>query len=129
MQNVRAARLFILHFAFYILHFSLRVRSKPDPRTARCKEMQLAVVVGTLVATQKHPRFDGSKLMLVQPVAPDDTPRGPMLLAVDTVGAGVREKVLIVLTEKPRPTPCSGGARPSMPPSSASSIAWTAIPS
>jgi ethanolamine utilization protein EutN len=62
--------------------------------------MQLALVVGTLVATQKHPRFEGSKLMLVQPVAPDDTPRGPMLLAVDTVGAGVREKVLIVLDGK-----------------------------
>jgi ethanolamine utilization protein EutN len=62
--------------------------------------MQLALVIGTLVATQKHPRFEGSKLMLVQPVAPDDTPRGPMLLAVDTVGAGVREKVLIVLDGK-----------------------------
>ena len=62
--------------------------------------MQLALVVGTLVATQKHRRFDGAKLLLVQPIAPDETPRGPMLLAVDTVGAGVREKVLIVLDGK-----------------------------
>ena len=28
---------------------------------------------------------------------PNDTPRGPELLAVDGVGAGVHEKVLIVL--------------------------------
>ena len=59
--------------------------------------MQLALVVGTIVATQKHRRFEGATLLLVQPITPDETPRGPMLLAVDTVGAGVREKVLIVL--------------------------------
>jgi len=62
--------------------------------------MQLALVVGTLVATQKHRKFDSSKLLLVQPISPDETPRGPMLLAVDTVGAGVHEKVLIVLDGK-----------------------------
>jgi microcompartment protein CcmK/EutM len=59
--------------------------------------MQLAFVVGTLVATQKHRKFEGAKLLLVQPVAVDDTPRGPMLLATDTVGAGVHEKVIVVL--------------------------------
>jgi microcompartment protein CcmK/EutM len=59
--------------------------------------MQLALVIGTLVATQKHRKFDGAKLMLVQPMGPDATPRGPMLLATDTVGAGVHETVLIVL--------------------------------
>jgi len=37
------------------------------------------------------------ELLLVQPVAPDETPRGTPLLAVDSVGAGVHEKVLIVL--------------------------------
>jgi ethanolamine utilization protein EutN len=63
-------------------------------------QMQLAFVVGTLVATQKHRNFDASKLLLVQPIAPDETPRGPLLLAVDTVGAGVREKVLVVLDGK-----------------------------
>jgi ethanolamine utilization protein EutN len=58
--------------------------------------MLLARVVGTVVATQKHGAFEGAKLLLVQPVAPDDTPRGAMLLAVDSVGAGVDERVLIV---------------------------------
>jgi microcompartment protein CcmK/EutM len=62
--------------------------------------MQIALVVGTLVATQKHRKFEGSKLLLVQPVALDDTPRGPMLLATDTVGAGVYEKVIVVLDGK-----------------------------
>ena len=59
--------------------------------------MQLARVVGTVVATQKHPKFDGAKLLLVQPISLDDTPRGPALLAVDSVGAGASEKVLIVI--------------------------------
>lgn len=59
--------------------------------------MQLARVVGTVVATQKHGRFEGAKLLLVQPVTPDDRPHGRALLAVDAVGAGVEELVLVVL--------------------------------
>ena len=59
--------------------------------------MQIGRVVGTLVATQKHRKFEGAKLLIVQPLAPDDTPRGAALLAVDGVGAGVHDKVLIVL--------------------------------
>ena len=59
--------------------------------------MQIARVMGTVVATQKHKKFEGAKLLLVQPLNLDDTPRGVALLAVDGVGAGVHEKVLIVL--------------------------------
>jgi ethanolamine utilization protein EutN len=59
--------------------------------------LQIARVIGTVVATQKHPNFEGAKLLLVQPLNLDDTPRGVALLAVDGVGAGVHEKVLIVL--------------------------------
>lgn len=62
--------------------------------------MMLARVVGPLVATQKHRKFEGSTLLLVQPLGENDTPRGPVLLAVDTVGAGVHEKVLLVLDGK-----------------------------
>ena len=58
--------------------------------------MQLARVIGTVVSTEKHRTFEGAKLLLVQPVNADDTPRGVALLAVDGVGAGVHEKVLIV---------------------------------
>jgi microcompartment protein CcmK/EutM len=59
--------------------------------------MQLARVVGTVVSTQKNAKFEGAKLLLVQPIGLDDAPRGTALLAVDSVGAGVHEKVLVVL--------------------------------
>jgi microcompartment protein CcmK/EutM len=59
--------------------------------------MQIGRVVGTLVATQKHRKLSGAKLLLVQPLALDGTPRGTPLLTIDSVGAGVGETVLIVL--------------------------------
>lgn len=59
--------------------------------------MQLARVIGTVVSTQKHRKFEGAKLLLVQPISLDDRPRGTALLAVDAVGAGVHEKVLVVI--------------------------------
>ena len=59
--------------------------------------MQIGRVIGTVVSTQKHRKFEGAKLLLVQPLNIDDTPRGAALLAVDGVGAGVDEKVLVVL--------------------------------
>jgi microcompartment protein CcmK/EutM len=59
--------------------------------------MLLARVVGTVVSTQKHRKFEGAKLLLVQPLNADDSPRGTAVLAADGVGAGVHEKVLIVL--------------------------------
>ena len=59
--------------------------------------MQIARGVGTVVSTQKHRKFEGAKLLLVQPIGLDDAPRGTPLLAVDSVGAGVHEKVLVVI--------------------------------
>ena len=59
--------------------------------------MILATVVGTVVATQKNRKLEGAKLLLVQPLTLEGTPRGAELLAVDGVGAGVHERVLIVL--------------------------------
>ena len=59
--------------------------------------MQIGRVGGTLVATQKHRKLDGAKLLLVQPLNLDDTPRGVPLLTIDSVGAGVGERVLIVI--------------------------------
>ena len=59
--------------------------------------MLIGIVVGTVVSTQKHRKFEGAKLLLVQPITPDGQPRGGVLLAVDGVGAGVDERVLIVL--------------------------------
>ena len=62
--------------------------------------MQIGTVVGTVVSTQKHRKLEGAKLLLVQPQTPDGTPRGPALLAIDSVGAGVGERVLVVIEGK-----------------------------
>lgn len=59
--------------------------------------MLLGRVVGTVVATQKHQKFEGAKLLLVQPLTLEGAPRGTALLAVDALGAGVHETVLVVM--------------------------------
>ena len=58
--------------------------------------MQLARVIGDVVATIKDPNFDGIKLLLVQPIASDGKDVGRPLVAVDSVGAGVGETVFFV---------------------------------
>lgn len=58
--------------------------------------MQLAKVVGTVVATQKSNRMDGLKLLIVQPMAPDGTLSKNYVVATDAVGAGEGEVVLLV---------------------------------
>jgi ethanolamine utilization protein EutN len=57
----------------------------------------LGRVIGQAVATVKRPQFDGAKLLLVQPESPEGAPAGAALLAVDGVGAGVTERVLVVV--------------------------------
>jgi ethanolamine utilization protein EutN len=59
--------------------------------------MQLGVVVGTVVATKKSHKLDSTKLLLVEPRTLDDRPAGPAILAIDSVGAGVGERVLVVI--------------------------------
>ena len=58
--------------------------------------MQIGRVVGTVVATQKNEKLEGAKLLLVQPLTLDGQPRGMQVLAIDSVGAGVGETVLLV---------------------------------
>lgn len=62
--------------------------------------MQIGRVVGTVVSTQKHKKLEGAKLLLVQPMTLEDQPRGAAVLAIDSVGAGVGEKVLLVIEGK-----------------------------
>jgi microcompartment protein CcmK/EutM len=58
--------------------------------------MRLARVVGSLVATVKHPAFDGHKLLLCQPLKHDRSDDGDVLiLAVDRAQAGPGDTVLI----------------------------------
>jgi ethanolamine utilization protein EutN len=58
--------------------------------------MLLARVVGNVVATQKNGKLEGSKLLLVQPVDLDGAPRGAAVLAIDSVDAGVGDRVLLI---------------------------------
>ena len=58
--------------------------------------MQLARVIGDVVSTRKEPAFDGIKLLLIQPLAPDGQDMGRPLVAVDSVGAGAGERVFFV---------------------------------
>ena len=58
--------------------------------------MLLAKIVGTVVATRKDPKLVASKLLVARPVDPKGKPEGAVLVAVDTVDAGVGETVLIV---------------------------------
>ena len=58
--------------------------------------MLLAKIVGTVVATRKDPRLEGSKLLLARSIDPSGKIEGGYLVAIDTVDAGVGETVLIV---------------------------------
>jgi microcompartment protein CcmK/EutM len=58
--------------------------------------MQLARVIGDVVATRKDEALVGIKLLVVQPLTPGREPAGRALVAVDSVGAGVGEFVFFV---------------------------------
>jgi ethanolamine utilization protein EutN len=58
--------------------------------------MQLARVIGDVVATIKDANLDGHKLLVLQPITPDRQASGRALVALDAVGAGVGEHVFFV---------------------------------
>jgi microcompartment protein CcmK/EutM len=58
--------------------------------------MQLARVIGGIVATIKDRALHGHKLLVLQPILPDRSPVGRALVAVDATGAGVGEHVFFV---------------------------------
>ncbi|HLJ23346.1 MAG TPA: EutN/CcmL family microcompartment protein [Candidatus Acidoferrales bacterium] len=57
--------------------------------------MLIARVIGDVVATQKVASHEGRKILVVQPLQLDGTNRGDPVLALDAVGAGVGERVLL----------------------------------
>lgn len=57
--------------------------------------MFVARVVGHAVSSHCHPSLKGSKLMLCQPVDPDDKPIGAPCIAIDLFGAGLHSKVFV----------------------------------
>ena len=66
--------------------------------------MQLARVVGTVVASQKETSLEGIKLLLVRPVDEEGRETGVHMVAADAVGAGPEEMVLIASGSSARQT-------------------------
>ena len=58
--------------------------------------MQIARVIGDVVASMKDANLAAQKLLVLQPVTPDRKPAGRTLVALDAVGAGVGEHVFFV---------------------------------
>jgi microcompartment protein CcmK/EutM len=58
--------------------------------------MTLAVVTGNVVSTEKHPHYEGQKILIVQPIDAAGRPKGKPLLAVDGVQAGPGDRVIVV---------------------------------
>ncbi|HWF13656.1 MAG TPA: EutN/CcmL family microcompartment protein [Candidatus Acidoferrales bacterium] len=57
--------------------------------------MLIGLVIGDVVATQKVPSHEGRKILMVQPIQLDGSDRGDPILALDAVGAGIGERVLL----------------------------------
>jgi microcompartment protein CcmK/EutM len=66
--------------------------------------MQLAKVVGTVVASQKETSLEGIKLLLVRPVDEEGRETGNHFVAADAVGAGPDELVLVASGSSARQT-------------------------
>jgi len=62
--------------------------------------MQIGRVIGTVVSTQKHHKLDSAKLLLVQPLTLEGQAKGAAVLTIDSVGAGIGERVLVVIEGK-----------------------------
>jgi microcompartment protein CcmK/EutM len=57
--------------------------------------MLIGRVVGQVVSTEKHASHKGRKALLVQPLNLDGTDRGDPVIALDSVDAGIGDRVLI----------------------------------
>lgn len=53
-------------------------------------------VAGEITATIRHPFYGARKLLLVERAGSDGKPTGDYLVAVDSVGAGVGDPVLVL---------------------------------
>ena len=75
---------------FNTLGLSLNARRIP------LTNMQLALILGNATSTVKHPTLSGQKLMVAQALMADGrTPDADPLIAIDTVGCGIGQKVMI----------------------------------
>lgn len=58
--------------------------------------MQLARVIGDVVATRKEAALDGLALLVIQPISAAGDDVGRPIVAVDAMSAGVGERVFFV---------------------------------
>lgn len=75
--------------------------------------MFVGKVIGNVVATQKNEKFNGMKLLLVQPYITRDralVASGSSIVAVDSVGAGIGECILFTQGSSARLTPATKDA-------------------
>ena len=66
--------------------------------------MLIGKVVGTVVSTNKEQELNGLKLLLVRGADASGTANGPLVVAIDAVGAGVGEVVLYASGSSARQT-------------------------
>jgi microcompartment protein CcmK/EutM len=66
--------------------------------------MLLGKVVGTVVSTRKEPTLEGTKLLLVRGLDAENKATSTLVVAVDAVGAGVGEVVLLASGSSARQT-------------------------
>lgn len=74
--------------------------------------MQLAKVIGTVVAVCKDELLTGIKLLVIQPVDSENKNIGSPIVAVDTIGAGSGELVFYAKSKEgafplPNPNACA----------------------
>ncbi len=72
--------------------------------------MLVAEVVGNIWATRKEESMQGLKLMIVRPVEPVDGTKRDSLVAIDHVGAGIGETVLVTQGSSARLALKNGGS-------------------
>ena len=63
--------------------------------------MQLARVIGTVVATIKNDSLQNRKLLVIQSLNKNLAPQGKPMVAVDAAGAGVGELVSVHVIPRP----------------------------
>jgi microcompartment protein CcmK/EutM len=71
--------------------------------------MNLAKVIGRVVATRKEESLEGLKLLLLAAAGPDGEATGGIVVAVDAVGAGEGEYVLYASGSSARQTRATDG--------------------
>ena len=69
--------------------------------------MNMGLVIGTVVATRKEEALEGLKFLLLRNTDLDGKPTGNLVVAVDSVGAGVGEMVLYASGSSARQTQVS----------------------